>query len=110
MVTALFLLLGLLAGAAGTWWVQRNELTYLRDELRVAQDRLLHAWHKEAIIPPRPQEIEPVKPLPPELQAVVNDWDSPESRAAMDTKLRRLFFDQGQGIPAILKQLENEHP
>lgn len=110
MVIALFLLLGLVAGAGGTWWVQRNELRYLRAELRIAQDRLVHAWHQQAIIPPRPTEVKPVEALPQELQHFVDDWESPESRAAMETRLRSLYFDQGLGIPAIIRQMENDHP
>lgn len=105
------LLAGLLLGALGTWWLQRAELIYLRTELRLAQDRLLAAWRDDrAIIPPRPEVIEPPKPLPPELVELVAEWESPEARQAMESKLRGLYFDRGWGVQAILKQQENEHP
>jgi len=109
-MVAAALLVGLLAGALGTWWVQRTEIRYLRDELRVAQDRLLHAWHDKAIIPPRPQEVKPPEPLPPELMDLVKDFESPEGQAAMEAKLRSMHFGQGRSVGAILRQMEDEHP
>lgn len=111
MVTSSALLLGLLLGGLGVWFLQRQELAYLRAELRIAQDRLLHAWRDDrAVIPPRPVEVEPQKPLPPELQELVNEWESPQARADLETRLRGLYFDKGWGVQAILKQQENEHP
>lgn len=111
MTPALCLLVGLLLGASGCWWLQRAEIRYLRDELRIASDRLLHAWRDDkAVIPPRPVPVEPPKPLPPELADMVAEWESPEAQAAMETKLRGLYFDRGWGVQAILRQAEDEHP
>lgn len=110
MIPALCLLAGLLAGALGTWWVHRGELAYLRSELTMAQDRLLGAWHAKAAIPPRPTEPEPPpEPLPIDLQEMVDEWESPESRATMEAKIRGRMA-QGWGVQAILRQAENEHP
>ncbi len=91
--------------------LRNAEMRYLRDELRIAQDRLLHAWRDErAIIPPRPQpDPEPPKPLPPELMDAVNDWESPESRRIAEEKYRSLYFDKGWGVQAILREMENNH-
>lgn len=98
-------------GAFAAHLTFRAEMQYLREENRIAQDRLLHAWRDDrAVIPPRPVEVEPQKPLPPELQELVNEWESPQSRADLETRLRGLYFDKGWGVQAILKQQENEHP
>jgi len=89
----------------------QRELVYYRTELATAQDRLVHAHLEDrALIPPRPVETEPPKPLPPELAETVAEWESPEARQAMETKLRTMYFDRGWGVQAILKSLENEHP
>lgn len=102
---------GLLLGGAAVWWLQRQELTYLRKENQVATDRLLHAWREEkAVIPPRPQEVRAVPKLPSELQATVDEWETEESRAVMEQRIRHLHFDRGMGVMAVLKQLEDEHP
>lgn len=102
--------LGLLLGAGLVWLSRDREMAYLRTELATAHDRLLHAWKEGAVIPPRPTEIEPPPKLPGELQAVVDEWESAEARQAMELKLRRMHFEQGQGVQAILRTLENEHP
>jgi len=111
MIPALCLLAGLLLGAFAAYWLQRAELRYLRAELAIAQDRLLHAWRDDkAVIPPRPIEVEPPKPLPPELAELVTEWESPEARATMEARLRHQYFERGWGVKAILRQQENEHP
>jgi hypothetical protein len=104
-------LVGLIAGALGAWFVQQGELRYLRRELSVAQDRLLHAWREDkATIPPRPPEqLPPPPPLPPDLQEVVDDWEDPESRAVQESQIRQMM-DAGWKTMAILKHLENQHP
>ncbi|HUT59728.1 MAG TPA: hypothetical protein VNA25_17920 [Phycisphaerae bacterium] len=69
---------------------QRDVIKYLQDELRVAQDRLLSAWKEEAVIPPR--DAAPTSQafvaLPHELQELVDDWESAESRMVMAAKFR----------------------
>lgn len=101
------LLAGLILGAGGCWFLQRAELVYLRKELAIAQDRLLHAWRDEkAVIPARPSEPTKMLPLPKELQEAVDEWDDPETKAAIASKLREAHFDRGLGILAALKELE----
>lgn len=110
MVEAALLLLGLLLGATATYWLQRAELRYLRSELAIAQDRLLHAWKDDkAVIPPRPVEVTPPPPLPSELMEYVTEWESPDAQATMEARLRHEYFERGRGVMAIMWDLENEH-
>jgi hypothetical protein len=109
MIPAASLLVGLCLGALGVWWLQRQELVYLRAELKVATDRLVHAWKEGAVISPRPVETVPVAPLPPELLDAVNEWESPESRLAEEAAFREKLA-HGWGVKAILKERENNHP
>lgn len=98
-------------GAAGVWLLQRNELAYLRKELAIAQDRLLHAWRDDrATIPPRPVDLVPPEKLPPQLQECVAEWESPEARATEEAKLRSLYFEKGWKVDAILRWREDQHP
>jgi len=111
LVVAGVMLVGLVAGALCSWWVNRGETVYLRAELAIAQDRLLHAWRDDkAVIPPRPIPVEPPKPLPPELAELVAEWESPEARATMEAKLRHQYFERGWGVKAILRDAEDQHP
>ena len=83
---------GLLRGALATWLLQRTEIKYLRDELRVAHAQIAHAVMSEgATIPARYEEPEPVEPLTkefvrlmshpslltpdPETRQICRDWD-----------------------------------
>jgi hypothetical protein len=114
----LYVALGFVVGAALVYFFERpvrehltSELAYYRKELATAQDRLVHAHLEDrALIPPRPVAVEPQKPLPPELQEAVNDWESPEARATAEANLRSLYFDKGWGVMAILRHLEDQHP
>lgn len=117
-MTALLVTIGFAVGAAMVYLLLRpvrvhleRELAYYRKELATAQDRLLHAWRDDkAIIPPRPLEIRAPEKLPVELQAVVDEWEDPESRAVMEQKVRNLHFARGLGVMGVLKALEDEHP
>lgn len=100
---------GAMLGAVSVWLLREREMHFLRTELTMASDRLLHAWKDGATIPPRPVEVAPPPPLPPQLMELVTEWESPEARATMEAKLRGLYFDRGWGVTAILKQQENEH-
>ncbi len=104
MDLAITLALGLLGGMLYTWFIQRDERTYLRDELKAAHAQIAHAViHESAEIPARTEEIEPMKPLSSRLAEVVTDWEDPESRAIEEGKIRNLL-GQGWGEEAILRQ------
>ena len=96
--------LGMILGAVLVYLLTDEERKYLRAELKAAHAQIAHAViHEQAQIPARTEEVEPVKPLPSELQAVVDDWDEPESRAVEEAKIRS-YLAGGHGIPSILRQ------
>jgi hypothetical protein len=95
---------GLIIGALLTWLVHRDELTYLRSELRVAHAQIAHAVMADgAVIPPRAEEVEPPKPLPGPLVEIVNEWESAESRMVEEHRIRG-WLAEGWGVGAILRQ------
>ncbi len=97
---------GLALGTLATWLLQRTEIKYLRDELRVAHAQIAHAVMKEgAEIPARYEEPEPVEALSNELQECVKQWDSAESQAIEEAKIRQ-WQAEGWGTKAILRQYE----
>ena len=103
-LAAFYLAAGLLVGAVGSTLVHREELKYLRGELRVAHAQIAHAVIEErAIIPPRIEDVAPLEPLPKELQACVEQWEDVESRAIEEAKIRQ-WQAEGWGVPAILRQ------
>lgn len=100
---------GVLLGWLAGWLPHRAERTYLRAELRVAQERLLGAWQSGAVMPPRSDAPgpEPVPALPGLLQGYVDDWENPESRAAQEAVFRKQYFEQGMSEKAIVLALED---
>ncbi len=95
---------GFTLGATLAWLISRGEIGYLRAELKGTHAQIAHAVMKEgAIVPPLTEEIEPVKPLPSELQAVVNEWEGADSRVIEEAKIRG-YLAEGYGIAAILRQ------
>ena len=104
MELAATLATGLAFGALLTWLVHRGELKYLREELKVAHAQIAHAVIQEkAIIPQRLEEVEPIKPLSKELRECVEQWDTPESQAVEEAKIRG-WQGEGWGEKAILRQ------
>ena len=100
------LVAGLLIGALATWFLQRTEIKYLRDELRVAHAQIAHAVMQDgAVIPPRFEEPEPIEPLPEKLQACVDQWDTADSRATEEAQIRN-WLGQGRHVDSILRQYE----
>lgn len=103
MDLAIALMVGLIVGSALTWLVHREELQYLRGELKVAHAQIAHAVIEDrAVIPPRLEPVPPPDPLPSELRPCVEQWDSPESQAIEEHKIRG-YLAEGYGIPAILR-------
>lgn len=108
----------MVAGALASYWLQRPALEYLKGELKWARseivnatDRLLYSWKQEGVVPaPRPVEpIPPPEPLPAVLQAEVNQWESPESRVAVEQKIRGMQA-RGWEPTKILLELDKAHP
>lgn len=111
-------LVGLAVGAVACYYLQRPALEYLKAEVKVARrevqeatDRLLYSFKNENLVPaPRPIEAPPPpQPLPPVLQAEVNQWESPESRLAVEAKIRGMM-QKGMEPTRILLELDREHP
>lgn len=115
MQLALTLLVGLLLGAGGVWWLltppHRKEVQYLRDELATAQDRLLGAWKEGAVIPTREQvaPVQPteVEPLPMEFLKLATDYESAEGQSAAETFIRQKRA-QGWSLERIKQALDAE--
>lgn len=97
-------LVNLLAGASATWLVMRDQVRDARDRAELAEDRLYAAWKEDYAIPARPVEPEPVviEPLPEMLQTLVNDWDSPDTRATLERAMRERMA-LGFGPKAIVR-------
>ena len=106
MELAAYLSAGLTTGSLLTWLVQRGHIKYLRDELKVAHAQIAHAVIQErAVIPERLEPIEPLKPLSKELQACVDQWDTAESRAVEEHRIRG-WQAEGWAVKSILRQYE----
>ena len=65
---------------------------YLKHELQEAQNRLLGAWEAGKVIPPRSDEpLEmALPPLPEDLRAYLDEWESSDSKLAVETTIRRM--------------------
>ncbi len=104
MELAVTLAIGLALGALATWLIQRDELKYLRSELKVAHAQIAHAVIQEgATVPPRYEEPAPIEPLSEALRSVVNEWEGADSRATQEAKIRQ-WQAEGYGEEAILRQ------
>ena len=103
-VTAFYLAGGILFGAGMTKMACREEIKYLREELKVAHAQIAHAVIQErAVIPERVEPPEPIEPLSKELQECVDQWDTVESRAVEEHKIRG-WQAEGWDIKTILRQ------
>ena len=90
-------LLGVALGALIVGGLAWPVVARLQVDLREAHNRLYGAWQSGATIPAAPEAAEPVvvTPLPPELQELVDEWTSPDVRASVEDRIRRL---QGRGL------------
>lgn len=103
-VAALYLIGGIGFGVACAYNVHRGEIKYLREELKVAHAQIAHAVIQErAVIPERVEPVEPLPPLTKELQECVDQWDTVESRAVEEHKIRG-WQAEGWDIKTILRQ------
>ena len=95
---------GLVTGYVLCYLGYYEERKFLRNELRVAHAQIAHAVvHDRAVIPQRIDPAPEPEPLPSELQALVEQWDSPESRAVEEHRIRG-WLAEGYKIPAIQRQ------
>ena len=97
---------GWVVGMAGCYVMHYQQMSYLRSELKGTHAQIAHAVLQEGtFVPPITEEIEQPKPLPPELQSVVDEWEDADSRAVEEAKIRQWQVD-GWGVKAILRQYE----
>lgn len=104
MTTVLIFVVGYVCGMVALVLVASPFVRNLQHELRVTQDRLYGAWSEGKVIPPRndePLELA-LPPLPKDLQAYVEEWESPESRVAVETTIRQM-----QSAGATAAQIHN---
>lgn len=103
-LVAFYLAAGIIFGALTAGSVHREEIKYLREELKVAHAQIAHAVIQErAVIPERVEPPEPIEPLSKELQECVDQWDTVESRAVEEHKIRG-WQAEGWDIKTILRQ------
>lgn len=88
MLTLLAFLAGAAVVAACAYPVWRRQA----DDLRVTHDRLYTAWQQGAVIAPAPDAEPPeeLAPIPDALQEYVTEWSSPEVRAKVEDRIRRM--------------------
>ncbi len=92
------------AGYALKWLSGLEEIRYLRAELKQTHNQIAHAVIQErAIIPPREEPVEPIKPLSKKLQEAVDQWEDADSRAVEEAKIRQ-WLAEDWGEKAILRQ------
>lgn len=97
---------GWVVGTLGCYLMHYQQMSYLRKELTGTHAQIAHAVLQEGtFVPPLTEEIQPAKPLPPELQSVVDEWEDAESRAVEEGKIRR-WLSEDWGVKAILRQYE----
>lgn len=98
-------------GFGQTVRVLSDHLKWAREQEAIATDRLVHAWREDnATIAPRPPEpVPPPEPLPRVLQEEVDGWETPETRAVVEEKIRGMMR-RGFNSTRILLELDNHHP
>ena len=90
------------AGAVLAYLSRLEEIRYLRAELKSAHNQIAHAVIQEhAIIPPREEPIEPIKPLSDKLQETVAQWEGAEAQATTVAAIRKHLSD-GYSEKAII--------
>lgn len=87
-------------------WVPRWLYEQAEERARIAEDRLYAAHKDQYVIPPR-EAVSPTKPvtletLPEKVAGYVNNWESSETRAALEQEARKLI-ELGMGEERILE-------
>lgn len=87
-------------------WVPRWLYEEARERARVAEDRLYAAHKDQYVIPPR-EAVTPAKPviletLPEKVAGYVNNWESVETRQALEQEARKLL-ELGMGEERIVE-------
>lgn len=101
-------------------WVSRAlleatlaELDRARTDKRIAEDRLYAAWKEGYQVPARsvvaPEPPKPIELLPEALRGYVENWESSQTRAELETEIRRLL-ELGWPEERILKLLTDRSP
>jgi len=76
-------------------WVPRWLYEEAKERARVAEDRLYAAHKDQYVIPPReavtPREPEVLELLPEKLHGFVQNWESADTREALETEARKLM-------------------
>ena len=96
-------------GAAAVWFMQREEIKYLRGENQKATDRLVAAWKEGAVVPTR-EAVEPAEPTPdlsPGVMRYIMDMESAEGQMMVEQRARELQAS-GWEEGAILMTLHRE--
>ena len=109
MIETLLYLSAVAIGAGAVWFLQREEIRYLRREHQKSTDRLVAAWKDGAVVPTR-EAIEPVPPTPDLSAGVmkfISDFESAEGRATVEARARELQA-MGSQEGEILMTLQRE--
>lgn len=84
------------------YWVCRKDLVTARADLAVANERLVQA-RKEGLLIPTVEDVAPVATpeapvLTKDLQALIDDWESPSAREAQRRMIHELL---NQGVSPV---------
>jgi hypothetical protein len=87
-------------------WVPRWLYEEAKERARIAEDRLYAAHKDQYVIPPREAvtsaEPKVLETLPEKLRGFVNNWESSETRQALEQEARKLL-EVGMGEERIIE-------
>ena len=95
--------IGIVTGAVCAGLVHREELKWLRGELRVAHAQIAHAVIQDhAQVPARVEPVPEPEPLSKALTECIEQWEDADSRAVEEAKVRG-YLAEGYSEKAVLK-------